>query len=74
MSQQDQYASAYYGGKTTFLQWKQKHEMMMEKEEAEDTIRQFLSTFQEMFPQQFEDILKNDPDARDAARMFGKGD
>lgn len=72
MSNQDDYASAYYGGKTTFLEWKVEHDQEMQREEAEDALRQFLVIFQKMFPQEYKEILRTNPDARAAAKMFGK--
>lgn len=68
----DDYASAYYGGKAVFEQWKMEHEMQMSKEQAESAVREFLGIFKQMFPQQYEDLLRKDPDARKAARMFGQ--
>ena len=67
----DDYASAYFGGKTVFLEWLSKHTQSQQREQAENTVREFLSAFRNRFPEEYENMLKSNPDVRKVDRMFG---
>lgn len=72
MSGKDDYASAYWGGMTKFLEWKDKYEEEVSRDEMEGAARKFIGIFKQMFPQELEQMIRSDPDIKEAVRMFGK--